>query len=905
MATPLMKQYTEVKQRHQDAILLYRLGDFYELFHDDAVIASKLLGLTLTSRNNGKDGAKTPLAGFPYHSVEKYIPKLVQAGHKVAICEQVEDPAQAKGVVKRDVVEVITRGTAINDNCLEAKENNYLAAVYPGEGVCGLAYLDVSTGTFAVLEGDAGQVLDELSRLDVREVLHPEDIDWLSEENLSVNTEKEVEEQDQKGMQGTKSLALLKEQDKVLVTILPKGNFHIATSRERLQEQFQVHSLDAFDCAHYTWGLGAAGAILTYVKDHKKTELNHLIGLTPKRFDEQMHLDGATIRNLELVRPLHADDESGTLCYLMDKTVTAMGGRELKYWLTHPLLNKVHIEKRLDAVQELLERDVLQDLRRPLREINDIERIVSKVGAKRVHARDLQGLGKSLIQAAEVGQQLNNLISPLLAKSADTLTHFLEMGQELVDQFVEKPPLTIREGNMLNSEKHPELLQILQDAREGKQWLNNLETSVKKETGIPTLKVGYNKVFGYYIEVSKIHISKVPEDFIRKQTLTNAERYITPEMKEWESKILNSEGKANSVEYDLFCKIREDVASKIKDLLTVAKELATIDVLCSLAVVAREQQYSRPILEESGSLKIENGRHPVVEALTEEGQYIPNDVHLSTTERQILLITGPNMAGKSTYLRQVALITLMAQIGSYVPADAATIGLVDRIFTRVGASDRLARGQSTFMVEMIETASILHNATPKSLILLDEIGRGTSTFDGLSLAWSIVEALHENTAIAARTLFATHYHELTVLPSSLGRAVNVQVSVKESGKKVIFLRKILEGACDSSYGIQVAGMAGIPQPIIDRAWDILHRLEGKLEGQDGSVQVESAFKKKKSEKVLAPSMNSSQADLFATSITNPLHQKIFDKVMEVDVNSITPMELMNTVVQWQRDIKTK
>jgi DNA mismatch repair protein MutS len=866
--TPLMKQYLAMKEEYADAILLYRMGDFYELFNEDAVTASRVLGLTLTSRNSN-DANPIPLAGFPYHSIDKHMPRLINAGYKVAICEQVEDPALAQGIVKREVVEVITRGTTINDNCLEAKNNNYLAAVFPEGEVFGFSYLDLSTGLFIVMQGNERQVSEEVYRLNAREMLYPEG------HSLSAGLE------DYCG------------QGKILITLLDKAMYNAREAKHTLTSHFGVHSLDSFGCRDDGPEIQAAGAVLAYVKNHKKTELNHIIKIIPRNFNDYMNLDAASIRNLEIIEPIHSDDDTGTLVHLLDKTVTAMGGRKLKFWLTHPLLQIDKINKRQNSIKELIDNgSILQSLRRSLREINDIERIVAKVGSKRANARDLQGLGSSLASAAAVGGQLGQLTSPMFTKAAEILCALGDLGHSLTAKFVENPPLTLREGNMLRPENHPELLQISKDVKEGKQWLNNLETSMKEEAGIPSLKVGFNKVFGYYIEVTKAHSSKVPASFIRKQTLVNGERYITPEMKEWESKILNAEGQANDLEYKLFCQIRDEISLKAPQLLEAAQVLGSVDVLCSLAKISRERGYCLPSLDEGSQIKIIQGRHPVVEALCQEGDFIPNDAFLDLEKRQILLITGPNMAGKSTYLRQLGIICLMAQVGSFVPATEAHIGLVDRIFTRVGASDRLSRGQSTFMVEMIETASILHNATPRSLILLDEIGRGTSTFDGLSLAWAIVEALHQNPEIAAKTLFATHYHELTILPEKLPRAVNVHISVRESAGKVIFLRKILEGSCDSSYGIQVASMAGIPEPITQRAWEILANLE-----KDRS---------RPSMKSLPPAMtfprqSGFQQDMFIqTEKTDPNYKKLYDEVLNINLNNMTPLEALNKLAGIQK-----
>jgi DNA mismatch repair protein MutS len=956
----MMKQYLEIKSKHPDSLLLYRMGDFYELFNDDAVLAAKILGLTLTSRNHG--GAdKTPLAGFPHHAIERYMPKLIAAGIKVAVCEQVEDPAEAKGVVRREVTELVTRGTAINENYLDAKTNNYLAALYPASlvrgpdarpsgagpslslgpaaaepsapGVAeaapaygtgpraepryGLAYLDLSTGRFVVMEGDLEQVANEIYRLGAQEVLFPEAAELPG------------------------PLAELREQDQVLVTSLPKGFFNLQEGAAALARQFKVHSLEAFDCGHMHLALRAAAAALAYVKDNKKSDLDHLVRLTPARFDSHMTLDAATIRNLELIRPMHGDDEQGTLFHLLDRTVTAMGGRAFKFWLTHPLLDPAAIRERQDAVQELLDRpEVLEELRAHLQSINDMERIVARCGAARAHARDLQGLGFSMVEAGAVGRCLESLDAAIFVRERGKLAAMRARGEDLLGRLTERPPLTVREGGMIRAGAYPELDALIHGIRDGREWLNGLQAREREATGINSLKVGYNKVFGYYIEVTKSQEDKVPAHYLRKQSLVGAERYITPEMKEWENRILGAEGEINSLEYKIFCGIRDGVNKDAGEILEAARVLGAVDVLCCLAKAARDLRFTRPVIAEDAALRIVGGRHPVVESITEEGAYIANDVHLDARERQILLITGPNMAGKSTYLRQVGLIALLAQIGSFVPADEAHIGLVDRIFTRVGATDRLAKGQSTFMVEMIETANILNHATPRSLVLLDEIGRGTSTYDGLSLAWAIVEALHQDARIAARTLFATHYHELTQLAGALPRLRNVQVTVKEAEGRVIFLRKVIEGGCDSSYGIHVAKMAGVPDAVIGRAWEILAELESHTSAQGprlralgpgaapaggpgpvpaglreaaapgpGDIGRNDAVREPASGYAAQPAGAAAisgarkaakappqgQVDLFqpaVVEIENPLHRKAYEELLRLDLDNMSPLQAM-------------
>jgi DNA mismatch repair protein MutS len=901
--TPMMKQYSEIKTRHPGYLLLYRMGDFYELFNEDAVTASKVLGLTLTQRNHGGDG-DTPLAGFPYHAIERYMPRLMNAGLKVAVCEQVEDPAEAKGVVKREVTEIVTVGTAMSDNYLDAKTNNYLVSLFPDLETdrCGLACLDLSTGRFVVMEGSWEQALGEVYRIGAREAVFPENLELPA------------------------SLAQWRDQEKALLTVMPKGLFNLIEGTALLTRQFKVHSLEAFDCAGMTLGIRAAAAALGYVRDTKKSELNHLVRLTPSRFDQHMALDAATVRNLELIKPIHGEDESGTLFHLLDRTVTAMGGRTLKHWLTHPLLDRAVIAQRQDAIQELLDNpEALENLRRHLQAINDMERIVAKCGAGRVHARDLVGLGASLVAAGEAGKCLAALEAEVFRQGTEKLVALTGQGTDLLGRLTERPPLTVREGGMIRPGVYPELDELVNGIRDGREWLNGLQAREREATGINSLKVGFNKVFGYYIEVTKTNEDKVPPHYLRKQSLVGAERYITPEMKEWENRILGAESEINAQEYKIFCGIRESLNAEAAQFLEAAQILGAVDTLCCLAVAARERRFRRPVITEGSELRIEGGRHPVVEAITEEGAYIANDVDLDARGRQILLITGPNMAGKSTYLRQAGLIVLLAQIGSFVPAESARIGLVDRIFTRVGATDRLAKGQSTFMVEMIETANILNHATPRSLVLLDEIGRGTSTYDGLSLAWAIVEALHEDARIAARTLFATHYHELTQLAARLPRLRNVQVTVKEADGQVIFLRKVIEGGCDSSYGIHVAKMAGVPEPVVDRAWEILADLEkhghattvtAGTPGSGSQAAASASTGRGVTQGLPEPGPRAGngradskrpglQVDLFgmAAEPENPAHRKAYEEILALDVNALTPLQLMLKIAELQQKLR--
>lgn len=867
MTTPLLRQYQSIKNEAKDCLLLYRMGDFYELFYDDAVIAARVLGLTLTSRNSQDENA-APLAGFPYHALEKYLPKLINAGHKVAVCEQTEDPAAAVGIVKREIIEVITRGTALSENCLDSKTNNYLAALCTSENIWGLSYLDLSTGGFYLCEGTEEQISAELSRLPTSEWLIPEE--W-SLPNFLQN---------------------FASQEKVLITPCDTQLFFPDRARHALQEHFKVHSLESFGCDNLTSALGSAATILHYCIHQKKTSLDHITSLSPRNLSAYMQLDSSTLRNLEILRPAYTEDEGGTLFSLLDRTGTSMGARLLKDWLTHPLLHIDLICARQKAIDELILRgETRAELQKHLRQILDMERIMSRIGSGRANARDVLGLGRSLHHALLMVEELQTLSAPLVQSCIAHIQATTLFVEKILNQICEQPPLTIREGGMMRTEAFPELHEILDGARQGKEWLNNLESTMREQTGISSLKVGFNRVFGYYLEVTKMHVEKVPENFIRKQTLVNAERYITPEMKEWESKILGAESQANKLEYEYFCALRLELASQSALFLKASHALAQIDVLCSLAHCAQEYTWVQPQLHSESGIEIVEGRHPVVEKLTPLGLYIPNNLSIHPEKRQILLMTGPNMAGKSTYLRQNALIVLLAQIGSFVPASKASIGLVDRIFTRVGASDRLAHGQSTFMVEMIETANILHNATPRSLVILDEIGRGTSTFDGLSLAWAIVEALHQDPAHTALTLFATHYHELTELPVQHKRVCNIQIAVEEQGQRVVFLHKVLDGACDSSYGIHVAAMAGIPSAVVNRAWEILAELEkGHL--------TPSALRTKSDK----PSPSVLQYDLFsAPPPQNPKHKQVYDLMMSQDFSKLTPLDALNLLAKWQKE----
>ena len=859
--TPMMRQYQEIKEKYSDCILFYRMGDFYELFNEDAKIASSLLGLTLTKRSSKAEDS-APLCGFPYHAAERYIPKMVQAGYKVAICEQVEDPKTAKGIVKRDVVEVVTAGTNLNESTLDSKSNNFLVGVYLDKKDKGLAYLsslDISTGYFISAQGTLPEIEQEIYRLNPKEVL-------VSEENF----------------EEIPFLEELRNAEKVLITLLSKDLFRHDTNLELLCKQFKIESLESFGLSHQSQQICSAGAVLGYALDQKKTALDHLNKLEVYNLKDFMVLDPSTLRNLEILKPLNSDDYNSTLISVLDYTITAMGGRKLKYWLSHPLVQLEKIQSRLSAVETISRDALLQDsLKNELQEINDIERLIGRIGSGRANGRDLLAMGKSLQKASRLSEILKEIDSPLFQKLSFEGLDLTEKSNLILDTISEEPPLTVREGKLIRRGASDRLDALNEGIREAREWLAGLEAREKKVLGIPTLKVGFNKVFGYYLETTKNHVDKIPDTYIRKQTLTNGERFITPEMKDYETKILNAESQINQLEYDLFSDLRNQINSWAVMLSEIAEKISVIDSLYSLAVAAKKNNFTRPEVHEESSLDIRGGWHPVIAAINPDIQFITNNSVMDARSNQIMLITGPNMAGKSTYLRQTGLITLMAQIGSFVPADSASIGLTDRIFTRVGASDRLAMGQSTFMVEMIETANILNNATSKSLILLDEIGRGTSTFDGLSLAWAIVENLHENPEIAGKTLFATHYHELTTLEDSLERVSNYHISVKENNGTLLFLRKIKQGACDSSYGIQVAQMAGLPKEVIARAKRILIRLEkNRTNPVDDNFVVEEK----------------PQQDLFEPEPMTEDFQLALQELENADLNTMTPIQAMNLLV---------
>ena len=823
--TPMMAQYRRLRAEvSADTILFFRLGDFYEIFFDEAKDVSQLLDLTLTKRQG------MPMCGVPHHAAEGYIAKLIKAGRKVAICDQMEDPAQAKGIVRRDITRVITPGTLLEEHVLEARLNNYVAGLWTDGAAHGLAFLDISTGAFWIEEAaSANAVRENLIRYAPSEIVVPaESID------------------------AYRKLA----GDGRLLTGHEDWTFDLDTARDLLQRQFRVHSLDGFGCGDCAAGVRAAGAVMHYVQRELKRPLDHVRQVRVKNPADFLLLDEATVRNLDLV-----ESRAGaayTVLGVLDATRTPMGGRLLRDWLLRPLADRAGIGRRLDGVAALVaNRRLLLDLRDALAEIRDLERLIARLNAGTGNARDVRALGRSLAGLPRVRELLAGAPAPLLADLAGALAPQPDLVELIERAIVDEPPVPIREGGMIRAGYHAELDALKAAATQGRQWLADFQAREQERTGIKSLKVRHNNVFGYYIEITKSNLAAVPPDYVRKQTMVNAERFITPELKEYENKIFGAQERAMALELDLFLEIRAQAVARTAPVQQAAAAVAQLDVVGALADRAGALRYVRPRLVDGDVLRIAGGRHPVIETLPGE-RFVPNDTLLDNGANQLVLITGPNMAGKSTYIRQVAVLTILAHLGSFVPADEMELGLVDRVFTRVGASDDLARGRSTFMVEMQETANILNNATPRSLIVLDEIGRGTSTFDGISIAWAVAEHLHNSAATKAKTLFATHYHELTDLALTLPGVKNYNVLVRERGDQIAFLRKIVPGAADKSYGIQVARLAGLPAEVIGRAREILHNLEeGEFE-EGGQPKLARRYGRKGRE-------NPNQLNLFGAS----------------------------------------
>ena len=862
--TPMMKQYRQLKASVPDAILLFRLGDFYEMFYEDAKIASPVLEIALTARQT------TPMCGFPHHASAGYIAKLIKAGYKAAICEQVEDAGPAKGIVKREITRIITPGTTVEEELLVSIKNNYLAAVTRLGKIYGIAHIDLSTGEFKVTEMDnLSEMVNELIRIQPSEVLLPPILN-----------------------EGLKQERYLPQLKKATFTVLEEWFFDYELGYEALKKQFGTASLDGFGCGGLLPGIGVAGAIIQYIRENLRSSLDHVDSFTVYSTREFMVLDAVTQANLELVEPLRGDDHTGTLLNVLQQTVTPMGNRILRQWLLQPLLEIGAINERLDGVEELIrQRSILSDLREQLKAIRDIQRIIGRISCGSTNARELVHLRESLKAVPALKTKINKLKTGVWKGLEKELTDPPSLVDSLEKALVDAPPLTIKEGGMIKEGYDEELDELRDLTREGKDWISRYQGEEIKRTGIKSLKVRYNKIFGYYIEITKANLESVPPDYIRKQTLVNAERFITPGLKAWEDKVLGAQERANSRELHLFEELRDQVRQKACRIQGCARALGVIDVFAALAEVALSNHYIRPVMEDSRRLEIINGRHPVVEQTLVEERFVGNDSLMDGEENQILIITGPNMAGKSTYIRQVALIVLMAQVGSFVPADSARIGVADRIFARVGASDELARGQSTFMVEMTESANILHHATVDSLIILDEIGRGTSTFDGISIAWAVAEYLHNHAPSKARTLFATHYHELTELELTLPGVKNYNVAVREWNDRVIFLRKVIRGGTDKSYGIQVARLAGLPRMIIERAKLILAGLESGTLSDDGLPKFAQLPGKKRSG-------GENQLFLFPTD-SHP----VYEEIKNMNLEHMTPFEALQRLKELKNRVK--
>jgi DNA mismatch repair protein MutS len=866
--TPMMRQYLEIKTQYPDTILFFRLGDFYEMFMDDAVKASRILDIALTSRNKSQEGADVPLCGVPYHSAGPYIAKLIEAGEKVAVCEQVENPKLAKGIVKREVVKVITPGLVVDGDSLSPGENNYLFALCSGKkGRWGLAFLDISTGEFRVTEAEGTDALTaELVCINPREMLLPS---------------------------GLRDSAAMKDLGDYLrgrtVTFIDDWVFDHEYSKRLLNSHFSVASPESLGCGGLMEGLLAAGAVLHYLRETQKGTVSHIRKITPYNTVEHLVLDESTRKNLELTATLAEGKRKGSLLGLMDRTKTAMGARKLRQWINYPLVSIEKIKERQDAVDELMKDPGWRnEIASAMEGMYDLERLNGRISMASAGARDLVALRETLRRIPVLLEKLGRSVSPLI-RSLHEGTDPMEDLSDLVSRgIVDDPPFSLRDGGIIAQGYNAELDELRSLSREGKGFIAGIEAREKARTGINSLKIRYNKVFGYYIEVTRANLAGIPADYIRKQTLANAERFITPELKEYEEKVLTAEERITELEYELFQEIREKVAAQGERIAKTADSLATLDVILSLADLAHEMGYCRPLVDESDVISITGGRHPVIEAMNLSERFVANDTLLDNSGNQLIIITGPNMAGKSTYMRQVALITLMAQMGSFVPAAGARIGITDRIFTRVGASDNLARGQSTFMVEMMETAHILRNATQKSLVVLDEIGRGTSTFDGVSIAWAVAEYLHDSEQCSARTLFATHYHELTELAVTRGKIKNFNIAVKEWNDQIIFLRKIIEGGVSHSYGIQVARLAGLPAEVIERAREILRNLE-KGEYAEGGVP---RIAKGRKTPTVPPSP---QLSLFAEDA-----DLVRSRLREIDVTAITPIEAITILDELKR-----
>ncbi len=879
--TPMMQKYLDTKKEYSDCILFYRLGDFYEMFFEDAITVSRELELTLTGKSCGLK-ERAPMCGVPYHAVDGYLNRLVAKGYKVAICEQTEDPKQAKGLVRREVVRVVTPGTILDSQMMDESKNNYIMCIVYLADRYGISVADVSTGDYFVTElPDSGKLKDEIFKFSPSEIICNESF-YMS------------------GM----DLEDLKERLKIALYSLDAWYFDDAICRKKLLEHFHVSSLDGLGLGDYDCGVISAGALLQYLLETQKNNLAHMTHITPYTTGKYMVLDSSTRRNLELCETLREKQKRGSLLWVLDKTKTAMGARTLRKYLEQPLIERGEIEKRLDAVSELKEQAICrEEIREYLAPVYDLERLITKITYGSANPRDLTAFSGSLEMLPSVRYILEEMHSDLLCDIRERLDSLEDLCTLVKSAIAEEPPIAMKEGNIIRDGYHEEVDKLRLAKSEGKGWLAKLEEEEREKTGIKNLKVKYNKVFGYYLEVTNSYKNMVPDYFMRKQTLANAERYITPELKELEDTILGAEDKLYALEYELYCSVRDTIAKEVERIQRTAKAVAELDVFSTLALVAERNNYVRPHINEKGVIDIKDGRHPVVEQMIPDGSFICNDTFLNDKKQRISIITGPNMAGKSTYMRQAALIVLMAQIGSFIPASKADIGLVDRIFTRVGASDDLASGQSTFMVEMTEVANILRNATSRSLLILDEIGRGTSTFDGLSIAWAVVEYISDAKLLGAKTLFATHYHELTELEGKIDNVNNYCIAVKEKGDDIVFLRKIVKGGADKSYGIQVAKLAGVPDLVINRAKEIVE----ELVDSDVTVRVsEIASKGPQKPQKKAKSRKYDEVDLAQFSLFDTVQDDdVLEELKNIDVGNLTPIDALNTIYRLQNKLKNR
>ena len=855
--TPVMRQFREAKKSHPDSIMLFRMGDFYETFDKDAIVASEILGITLTKRSNGAASA-VPLAGFPYHSLDQYLHKLLKAGHRVAICEQVEDPKKAKGIVKRDVVEVLSPGTAISDQYLDEKKNNFFSSLFIIKDKVGIALIDYSTGEFRCGEFKLEEMGNIINQFSVTEIIIPQDQFDLLSEKLKIKN--------------------------YFITKIPDYVINKETGSEILTKLFKTNSLKGFGVENLNSGICAAGNAIRYLDKNFMGKMSHLVSLKLIDNNEVMTLDPFTIKNLELFYSLSNSNLIGTFIDVIGKMQTPQGNRLIRKWIRRPLLDKNRINSRLNRISEIFDnKELFNYLMDNLKHIFDIDRIIAKLSTNKANPKDLINLSNSLVTISNIKSNITNKtpeLNNLLTKLVDTSG----IQGMINDTIKDEPSINLNKGHFIKRGFSEELDRLHDISHSGNDWLVNFQLEEREKTNIPSLKIGYNKVFGYYIEVTKTHSSKVPDNYIRKQTLTNAERYFTEDLKEYENQILSAEDKIQSLELEIFNSLRQNLLIDIQPMLNNSIIISKVDIALSLTNIAKNNNYVKPIISNNNNILIKNSRHPVVEKLLPLGEdFIANDICLSTDEKQIAIITGPNMSGKSTYLRQIGLIVIMAQMGSFVPASHAEIGIVDKLFTRVGASDNLAEGESTFLVEMNETANILNNTTDKSLIILDEIGRGTSTYDGLSIAWAITEFIHNNKSSSAKTLFATHYHELVDLANSLNRAFNLNVNVKEIDDDVVFLRKIIEGGTDKSYGIYVAKMAGLPNEVILRANEILNSLSSNRKKTENIEQYDS-------ERI------QQSTDLY-------VGKELIGELSNIDINSLSPIEALKKLDELKNKYK--